>query len=153
MIPRQFPYSQSQDFPDLEGGLPFLPIALSHMDHSLEISALVDSGSTVNVLPYNIGLQLGLNWESQKFPLPSLVGMLRGVPAFGVLVEGKIDPFLPVQLAFAWTKSNDTPVILGQVNFFKEFDVCFCGSQGIFEIAPKNAKVFFMNPQKIRDDQ
>jgi hypothetical protein len=137
MIPRQFPYSQSQAFPNLQSGLPFLPITLTNEKRLIEVSALVDSGSTVNVLPYDIGIQLGLVWEIQKFTIPALVGNLSGIPAFGVLLKGQVDTFVPVTLAFAWTQSNDIPVILGQVNFFSEFDVCFFGSQGIFNIAPK----------------
>ena len=39
-----------------------------------------------------------------------------------------------MRLAFAWTNSNDLPVILGQVNFFFEFDVCFLRSRLLFEI-------------------
>jgi hypothetical protein len=137
MLPRQFSYSQSQAFPSLEGGLPFLPITLTNKTHSIEVSALVDSGSTINVLPYNVGIQLGLIWEIQKFPLPALVGILRDSPSFGVLLIGQVDPFPPATLAFAWTKSNDVPVILGQINFFSEFDVSFFGSQRMFNIIPK----------------
>ncbi|QTA93952.1 hypothetical protein [Desulfonema magnum] len=121
----------------LQGGLPFLPITLTHTTRSAEVSALVDSGSTVNVLPYGIGIQLGLIWENQNFPMPHLVGILQDTPAFGVLLTGEIDPFEPVALAFAWVKSNNVPVILGQVNFFSEFDVYFFGSRKIFDIMPK----------------
>jgi hypothetical protein len=125
----QFRYSQ--------GGLPFLPVSLISGTRSVNVSALVDSGSAVSVLPYNVGIELGLDWESQKFSLPALTGMLRNLPAFGVLIKGQIDPFHPVSLAFAWTRSSDIPVILGQTNFFSEFDVYFFGSQKVFSIAPK----------------
>jgi len=137
MIPQRFPYSQSQAFPNLQGGLPFLPITLTNADFSVEVSALADSGSTINVLPYVIGIRLGLIWEIQKFSLPGLVGILRNSPAFGVLLTGQIAPFAPVRLAFAWTQSNEVSVILGQTNFFSEFDVYFFGSQNIFDIVPK----------------
>jgi hypothetical protein len=43
----------------------------------------------------------------------------------------------PVRLVFAWTRSESAPVILGQVNFFMEFDVCFHRSQDMFEMRPK----------------
>jgi len=137
VIPQQFPYSQSLAFPNVQGGLPFLPITLTNADCSVEVSALADSGSTINVLPYDIGIQLGLLWEIQKFSLPPLVGILRNTPSFGVLLTGEVTPFAPVRLAFAWTQSNEVPVILGQTNFFSEFDVCFFGSQKMFNIAPK----------------
>ncbi|MDM8537287.1 hypothetical protein QUF70_11070 [Desulfobacterales bacterium HSG17] len=121
--------------------MPFLPLTLSVKDSHIETSALVDSGSTVNVLPYDTGLRLGLVWEDQKIALPSLVGTLRGLPAFGVLITGEVSPFFPVPLAFAWTQSNDVPVILGQTNFFSEFDVYFFGSRKLFEVIPKNKQV------------
>jgi hypothetical protein len=63
--------------------------------------------------------------------------MLKEVPSYGILVTGTLDPFPAVPLVFAWAQSNETPVILGQQNFFKEFNVHFYGSQNIFEIAPK----------------
>ncbi len=129
MSPGQFPYSH--------GGLPFLPVTLISKTCSVQVSALADSGSTASVLPYNIGVALGFDWETQNFSLPALTGMLRNFSAFGVLIQGQIDPFHPVNLAFAWTMSNDIPVILGQTNFFSEFDVYFFGSQKVFNIAPK----------------
>jgi len=125
MKPRQFSYTQHEQFPNLQSGLPFLPLTLSVKDCYIETSALVDSGSTVNVLPYDTGLSLGLIWKEQNVALPSLVGTLRGLPAFGVLITGEVSPFPPVSLAFAWTQSNDVPVILGQINFFSEFERCF----------------------------
>lgn len=126
----QFPYSQE--------GLPFLPVSLISGIRYVQVSALVDSGSTVSVLPHNVGIELGLDWESQKFSLPALTGMLRNLPAFGVLIKGQIVSFQPVSLAFAWTPSNDVPVILGQTNFFSEFDLYFFGSQKMFSITPKH---------------
>jgi hypothetical protein len=133
----EFPYSQSKLFPSLGEGLPFVPITVTLAEQVITVSALADSGSTINVLPYNVGIQLGLIWEEQKFQLPPLIGILRDFPAFGILLNGKVDPFPPVPLAFAWTKSNDVPVILGQTNFFSEFDIYFFGSQKLFSIIPK----------------
>ena len=40
----------------------------------------------------------------------------------------------PARLAFAWAKSDAAPVLLGQVNFFLEFDVCFHRKLGYFEV-------------------
>ena len=45
------------------GGLPFVDITLTHEDYVISRSTLVDSGSTINVLPYEDGLDLGLSWE------------------------------------------------------------------------------------------
>jgi len=66
-----------------------------------------------------------------------LTGNLAKLPARAVIVSGQVESFPPVELAFAWTQSADVPVILGQVNFFMEFDVCFFRSQSVFEVKPK----------------
>jgi hypothetical protein len=39
---------------------------------------------------------------------------------------------------FAWVKRPKTPLILGQTNFFLEFDVCFYRSKMEFEVKPKS---------------
>jgi hypothetical protein len=55
----------SQEFPYSTKHLPFIPITLIHAQKTLLLDALLDSGSTVNVLPHDIGIALGLSWETQ----------------------------------------------------------------------------------------
>ncbi|GAP99242.1 hypothetical protein [Leptolyngbya sp. NIES-2104] len=43
-------------------------------------------------------------------------------------------PLDPVRLAFAWTQSAQVPLILGQTNFFREFEICFERSRQTIEI-------------------
>lgn len=140
MPPQRFLYTTPKAFPGIETGLPFLPITLIHDGYAVPVYALADSGSTVSVLPYDIGLRLGLIWENQTIPTP-LVGSLKDAPAWGVRIAGQIQPFAPVSLKFAWTyvTSDRVPVLLGQMSFFQAFDVCFSGAQQVFEIAPKGA--------------
>jgi hypothetical protein len=116
--------------------LAYLSITLRHEPHVLAVVGLLDTGSTVNVLPYSLGLQLGFVWEQQTTRV-HLTGSLARLPARGVIVSGQVASFPPVELAFAWTQATDVPMILGQVNFFMEFDVCFFRSQAAFEINPK----------------
>ena len=118
--------------------LAYLPITLSHESHSLVASGLLDTGSTVNVLPYPFGLQLGFAWDEQTTPV-YLTGSLARLPSRGIILTGHVASFPSIELAFAWTQSVDVPVILGQVNFFMEFDVCFFRSQSAFEVGPKGS--------------
>ncbi len=46
----------------------------------------------------------------------------------------------PARLAFVWARTDAVPVILGQVNFFLEFDVCFFRSRGLFDVRPKSRR-------------
>ena len=118
--------------------LPYLPFTLSYQDTSLSVSGLLDTGATVNVLPYDIGRQLGAVWDQQTTPV-HLTGNLARLEARALIVSATVGEFAPVRLAFAWTRANNVPLILGQVNFFLEFDVCFFRSQKVFEIKPKES--------------
>lgn len=135
--PARFPFAKIESGSHQATLLAYLPITLSTSSKTLTVSALLDTGSTVNVVPYSVGLQLGFVWEEQTTPV-LLTGNLARVPAKGIIVAGKVEPFSPVELAFAWTRATDVPIILGQVNFFWEFDVCFFRSQAEFEVTPKN---------------
>ncbi|MFN0076036.1 MAG: hypothetical protein ACKVY0_06145 [Prosthecobacter sp.] len=88
---------------------------------------MIDSGSMVSVLPYQVGLKLGGKWGAGK-PL-KLTGNLARLPAFPLLLKASIEGFDPVALAFAWTLFEDAPLLLGQMNFFSLFDVSFSGSR------------------------
>ncbi|WP_199308429.1 hypothetical protein [Aphanizomenon flos-aquae] len=50
--------------------LPYLPLTLTYQNQSLNVSGLLDTGSSVNVLPYEMGLALGAVWEHQRLSLP-----------------------------------------------------------------------------------
>jgi hypothetical protein len=115
---------------------PYFPFILVHQQVSLTASGLLDTGASVNVLPYSIGIELGYDWERQTTAV-SLTGNLAQYEARVVLAQAIVRQFEPVQLVFAWTKATNVPLILGQVNFFMEFDVCFYRSQLEFAISPK----------------
>jgi hypothetical protein len=120
-------------FPD---ALPQLPLSLTYRGVAVEVSALLDTGASVNVLPYSVGVHLGANWEEQTTSV-ILAGNLAAIEARGLLVSAQIGNFDPVRLVFAWSSSDDAPLLLGRMNFFLEFDVCFYRSQLVFEVRPK----------------
>ena len=113
-----------------------LPLALAG-SQSVATSGLVDSGAAVNVLPYAVGLQLGLDLDQQTRSV-ELSGNLASVEARVVVLSAVVGSFSQVRLAFAWARTDAVSVILGQVNFFMEFDVCFYRSRGVFEVRPRS---------------
>jgi hypothetical protein len=115
---------------------PQVPMRLSYGGKSLDTVGLLDSGADVNVLPYRVGTELGADW-SDGSPLVHLSGNLARVEARGVILDAAIGHLPPVRLAFAWTRAADVPLLLGQVNFFAEFDVCFFRSRGFLEPRPR----------------
>lgn len=54
----------------------YAPITLQFGGREIRASALVDSGSTLNVLPHDVGLQLGTEQLNQE-PAASLVPLTR----------------------------------------------------------------------------
>lgn len=134
--PLKIPFSQAASTLGEAGFSPLLPVSLSIGEKTTEQLGLLDTGASVNVLPYPVGLALGLDWGTQTIPL-QLTGNLANLDARAVLIHAKIGAFDPVRLAFAWTMADRIPLILGQTNFFMEFDVCFFRSQLLFEVKPK----------------
>ena len=68
--------------PDKAHAQPYLPIRLICNAKSLNALGLLDTGATVNVLPY----ELGLLWEEQKTAV-KLTGNLGQVEARAVLLS------------------------------------------------------------------
>lgn len=122
----EFPFSDNE-------ALPTIPVTLSLAVFSVSAIALLDTGSTVNLLPYDIGLQLGAVWSEQTVRLP-LAGNLTKVEARGLFVHVQIEDLEPVRLAFAWTQASQVPLIFGQTNFFRVFDIYFQRSRRTIEI-------------------
>lgn len=132
----RFPFIEVDSSLGAASSLPCLPLTLTYQGYSLVVSGLLDTGATVNVLPYKIGEQLGAVWDRQTTPV-RLTGNLARLEARVLIVSATLGQFAPVRLAFAWTRAEDIPLILGQVNFFLEFDVCFYRSHLAFEVRPR----------------
>ena len=132
----RFPFIERTNSAGLSSTMPYLPMKLSYKDHSVEMMALLDTGESVNVLPYEIGLQLGAAWEEQTVAI-QLSGNLAQMEARGIVLSATVAKFPSVLLAFAWTQSRESPLILGHMNFFAEFDVCFYRADFAFELRPR----------------
>jgi len=133
---QKFPYKIIDTSPGMVDRMPYVPITLGLNERSLNTEGLIDTGASVNVLPYELGLQLGFIWESENLSV-ILAGNLARFEARAVVVEGQVTPFPTVNLAFAWTQAPEAPLILGQANFLFEFDVCFSRSRSEFEVRPR----------------
>lgn len=117
--------------------LPRLPLILRNGEKAVSTIGLVDSGATVNVLPYQVGVELGFILYERKATL-RLAGNLGEHPAQGVVVMAEVGNYGPVRQVFAWIKNDNAPLILGHTNFFMMFDVCFFRSELEFEIKPRS---------------
>jgi hypothetical protein len=133
---QRFPYKIIDSSLGMVDRMPYLPLTLSLNGQSLNAEGLLDTGASVNVLPYELGLQLGLIWEDETLSV-LLAGNLARFEARAVVFEAQVSSFRIINLAFAWTQAPNVPLILGQANFFFEFDVCFFRARSEFEVRPK----------------
>lgn len=133
---RRFPFVVRPNSAEQASAMPYLPIMLTYQGHVAETMALLDTGASVNVLPYEVGLQLGAVWEDQEVSV-QLSGNLAQQDAKGLVLSVTVADFSPVLLVFAWTKVREIPLILGQVNFFMEFDICFYRADLSFELCSR----------------
>ncbi len=62
----RFQYSITSPTQNEFDSLPRLPLMLRREDQEIEAVGLVDSGATVNVLSYELGLQLGGVWDDHR---------------------------------------------------------------------------------------
>jgi hypothetical protein len=133
----RFRYSTTDPAQNEFDSLPRIPLVLRSGARAVESVGLVDSGATVSVLPYEIGLRLGMEWDDRKAVI-RLAGSLGDAPAAPVVALATIGDLAPIRLVFAWTRRDDVPLVLGQSNFFMEFDVHFYRSRLEFEISARS---------------
>jgi hypothetical protein len=137
MIQRiRLPFSETDPSMGALSAFAYLPITLMRGNLTQNLVGLLDTGASVNVLPYEVGLDLGLTWETQRFTIP-LGGNLAQSEAKAVIISAQVGNFEPIDLAFAWTTDRQAPLILGQTNFFQQFDVCFYRAELAFEISTR----------------
>jgi hypothetical protein len=133
----QYPFVERDPSLGIASLAPLLPITPIG-SKTVTVSGLLDTGATVNVLLYAVGEHLGAVWEQQTTPI-TLSGNLAACEARALIVPAVVGKFSPIRRAIAWAKTDGVSVLLGQVNFFMEFDVCFYRSRSVFEVRPKQA--------------
>ncbi len=118
--------------------MPLLSLQLKHKDALMTEDALVDSGSSLNVLPNRLGLRLGLVWENLRVG-PNLTGNADGETRV-IALNVHIPDFAQVPLTFAWSANDKVRFLLGQDDFFMKFHVCFLRDKEIFSITHKHGR-------------
>ena len=96
----RFRYSTTDPTHDESDSLPWLPLVLRVGTRAVEAVGLVDSGATVNVLPFELGEQLGAVWDDRKAIL-RLSGSLGRQPAVPLFAVAELDGLPAARLAFA----------------------------------------------------
>ena len=112
---------------------PILSVILIVRERRISFPALVDSGADINVIPYSLGLALGLSWDDSRIG-PTLTGKFANIETRLIILPVVVGNFSSTDLVFTWMAQDTGPVILGQMNFFREFNVYFFGDESAFEL-------------------
>ena len=128
-----FPYIINANYAHDSIARPFLPITLSYRSIEMSAQGLIDSGADLNVVPYSVGIELGATWDDHQ-PYHGLSGLTETLESRRMLLDISVGSWPSKRMGFAWTKTDDLPVILGQVSFFTHFAVCFMRARGVFEV-------------------
>ena len=135
-MPR-FRYTSPEPQLPFRAGMPLLPVTLTSQFGIIKANGLVDSGAMINVLPYDLGAQLRLSSTQPAISI-YIGGGFANLPARIVVVMGQVGECAPVKMVFAWTQDpqRQPPLIFGQINFFRAFQVTLNGLEGWFDVQP-----------------
>ena len=102
---------------------PFIPVFLKTPLGALRINFLLDSGADYSVAPRQIAESMGLDLGA--LPHKNVSG-LEGGKVKGALgkLSGEIAGH-PFKVRCLFTDRNDVPSLLGRLDFFDRFDICF----------------------------
>ena len=110
-----------------------LPIQLKSTSHTISELALVDSGAALSVLPFDLGLQLGLDWNDAVIG-SGLGNRIKPADSRFVFLDLIVESFQPFKNIFLWVNTNEIRLILGQANFLAHFDVLLSARKQEFTI-------------------
>lgn len=91
----RFKYSTTSPTQNEFDSLPRIPLILQKDNRSVETTGLVDSGATVSVLPYELGIQLGAVWDDTK-AIIQLAGNLSNQTAMPFSATAESQTFNPL---------------------------------------------------------
>jgi hypothetical protein len=118
-MPVRFPYIAIASTRGDSSLAPLLPLELRFKDgESVKAHGLLDSGATVNVLPYNLGLRLGAVWDAQTVRV-TLAGNLAAQEARALLIHALVADFAPVPAGVRVDARRERAVVAGPSEFLR----------------------------------
>ena len=111
--------------------LPFLRMTIGAFEE-VSVIALVDSGASVNLLPYSVGQALRFDWDTTEVG-PPITGTIQSESRMvkAKVTVGSLDA---VELSFCWIKHDNARLLLGHNDFFAHFTVCFLTRERKFSL-------------------
>ncbi len=107
---QQFPYVPRDPALGHASFAPVLPLTLTGT-HEAVTSGLVDSGAAINVLPYSLGVQLGVDWADECLDLAFILILLRRPRRRASVGQTPLSPSVPYtkQGPYGWCSAPALP--------------------------------------------
>jgi len=135
---KEFPYSRSLDFKN--GGYvytPSLEIEIINGSRKFSTDAIIDSGSDCTMMSGEVAQVLGIDFSKCEKD-PDIKGIL-GASSEGFIanIKIKVEKFEdePLDVKVTFIPGLNTPVLLGQNDFFQHFQVLFNKKKNIFKLS------------------
>src|SRR4051794_10924456 len=91
----RYPYTIMGRFAeDINFLRPLLPVTFSNNAENIQAAGLVDTGADVNILPYRLGLAIGIQWDDH-LPIEPPSGNLRRYEARRAEIICTVGMFAP----------------------------------------------------------
>ncbi len=129
MKSRVFPYQKVARL----SVFPMLPLQLQAKNKTVNEIALLDSGAAMSVMPFELGVRLGLDWDT-SLKGSGLGNLVKPEDSRLVFLDVLIDPFKPFKNVFVWINTDDVRFVVGQANFLAHFDVLLCARKQEFTL-------------------
>jgi len=101
---------------------PFLPVTIRYGQAEIQTMALLDSGADINVLPYQLGLELGADWDTPSV-IEDLQGLGGGVEAKRIVADLHVESWPSTRQILAWARDDGIAELLDQWSLFEMLDV------------------------------
>lgn len=117
---------------------PLIDVEVGGESESRSFKALVDSGTDVTIMDNAIAELLGISSENRKSAQLSGVGESKEgfIAPVSLRVEKFPDRVYNFEVIFVENLSNNFEIILGQQDFFLNFDITFQKSKNTFYLTP-----------------
>ena len=101
--------------------VPTARVVLSHGRKTVELEMTIDSGADLSMIPYQVGVGLGL---ATGKTVHNLSGVAGGLPYLLRRVLFRLGPF-SFHARVAWAQRDDVPILLGRAGVFDRFAITF----------------------------
>ena len=98
------------------------------------VTAYIDSGADISLIPYSLGLSMGFKMSAQRIIELEGVGG-KAIPITVIKTKVKFSESLIYDVEVGWALIDGVPILLGRHTIFDKFNITFKEKEGkiIFE--------------------